>query len=207
METLELRKQFKPFYEPSAKKVELVTLPPLNFLMLDGAIEPGSKPGTSPAFQEATEALFGVSYTLKFAVKKRKDSPVDYPVMPLEGLWWLTDGEFDPTRHDNMRWTLMIMQPEIITPEMVQAAITETSRKKGNPAVARVRFETIEEGTALQTLHIGTYATEPETLARMQAHAEEHGYRFTGRHHEIYLGDPRKTDPAKLKTVLRHPVQ
>src|SRR5574338_515247 len=117
MKTLDLRKQYRHLYQPSAKKIEIVHVPRLQFAMIDGAIEKGSEPGTSASFQEATQALYGISYTLKFMLKKRKTNAIDYPVMALEGLWWVEDGMFDITVKDNWFFTLMIMQPDVITKE------------------------------------------------------------------------------------------
>jgi hypothetical protein len=212
MKTLDLKKQFKSLYAPSAKKVEIIRVPPLQFAMIDGAIEKGSEPGKSPSFAEATQALYGLSYTLKFLLKKRKTDAIDYPVMPLEGLWWVEDGMFDITVKDNWFYTLMIMQPEVITRELFDEGLEQVRRKRGDsPALSRLRLTQFEEGLCMQTMHIGPHASEPATVERMRLFAEGNGYqdcvgRPGGKHHEIYLGDPRKADPAKLKTVLRHPV-
>jgi len=210
--TLDLKKEFKHLYQPSSKQVELVQVPCLQFAMIDGAIEKGSEPGKSPSFAEATQAMYSMAYTLKFMLKKRKTNAIDYPVMALEGLWWVEDGIFDITVKDNWFYTLMILQPEVITPEIFEAAREQVHRKRGeSAALARVRLGKFEEGLSVQTMHIGPYATEPATIERMKAFAQENGYRdrvgLGGKHHEIYLGDPRKADPAKLKTVLRHPVE
>jgi hypothetical protein len=213
MKILDLRKQYKHLFQPSAKKVELVQVPRLQFAMIDGAIEKGSEPGKSPSFAEATQALYGISYTLKFMLKKRKTDPIDYPVMALEGLWWVEDGVFDITVKDNWFYTLMVLQPEVITQKIFDEGLEEVRRKRGDsPALSKLRLETFEEGLCVQTMHIGPYATEPATVERMRAFAQESGYQdcmglLGGKHHEIYLGDPRKADPAKLKTVLRHPVE
>ena len=211
MKTLDLKKEFKHLYQPSAKKVEIVQVPRLQFVMIDGAIEKGSEPGKSPMFAEATQALYSVSYTLKFMLKKRKTDPIDYPVMALEGLWWVEDGMFDITVKDNWFYTLIIMQPEVITPNIFAEGLEQVRKKKGeSELLSNVRLEHFEEGLCVQTMYIGPYATEPATIERMRAFAEENGYRDCIRedrkHHEIYLGDPRKADPAKMKTVLRHPI-
>lgn len=211
MKTLDLKKQYKYLYQPSAKKIEIVEVPKLQFAMIDGAIEKGSEPGRSPVFAEATQALYSISYTLKFMLKKRKTNPIDYPVMALEGLWWVEDGVFDITVKDNWFYTLMILQPEVITKDVFAEGLEEVRKKKGDsPALSKLRLASFEEGLCVQVMHIGPYATEPATIERMRAFALENGYKDNvgpnGRHHEIYLGDPRKADPAKLKTVLRHPV-
>jgi len=211
MKTLDLKKELKTYYQPSAKKPEIITVPRFQFAMIDGAIEKGSEPGKSPAFAEATQAVYGISYTLKFMLKKRKVDAIDYPVMALEGLWWVVDGKFDITVKDNWHYTLMILQPEAITPALFAEGLAEVKRKRGDsPALSQLRLEYFEEGLSVQMMHIGPYATEPATLATMLAFAADEGYRdrvgLGGKHHEIYLGDPRKADPSKLKTVLRHPV-
>jgi len=212
MKILDLRKQYRDLYKPSAKKAVLVKLPRLQFAMIDGAIEKGYEPGNSPAFQEATQALYGISYTLKFMLKKHKTGAVDYPVMALEGLWWVEDGLFDITIKDNWFYTLMILQPDIITQDIFEEALEQLHKKRGDsPGLSRLKLAHFEEGLCVQTMHIGPYATEPASVERMRAFAQESGYRDLvgsgGKHHEIYLGDPRKADPAKLKTVLRHPVE
>ena len=212
MKVLDLKKQYKHLYQPSAKKIETVAVPRLQFAMIDGAIEKGSEPGKSPSFAEATMVLYGLSYTLKFMIKKRKTDPIDYPVMALEGLWWVEDGMFDITVKDNWFYTLMMMQPDAITSGIFEEARAQVRKKKGDSEMlSRVRLAHFEEGLCVQTMHIGPYATEPATIERMRAFARENGYRdcvgLGGKHHEIYLGDPRRADPAKLRTVLRHPIE
>ncbi len=212
MKALDLKKQFKYLYQPPAKKIEIVQVPRLQFATIDGAIEKGSEPGKSPFFAEATQALYGIAYTLKFMLKKRKANAIDYPVMALEGLWWVADGSFDITVKDNWFYTLMIMQPYVITKELFDEGLEQVRRKRGDsPALSKLRLVNFEEGLCMQVMHVGPYATEPATVERMRLFAEDNGYRdcvgLGGKHHEIYLGDPRKADPAKLKTVLRHPVE
>jgi hypothetical protein len=212
MKTLDLKKEFKSLYQPSAKKVEIVQVPLLQFAMIDGAIEKGSEPGKSPLFAEATQAIYSMAYTLKFMLKKRKTDPIDYPVMALEGLWWVEDGFFDITVKDNWFYTLMILQPEVVTPEIFEDAREQVRRKRGDSAsLSRVRLGTFEEGLCVQVMHIGPYATEPATIDRMREHMRENGLQDNvgpnGKHHEIYVSDPRRVPPEKMKTVLRHPVE
>ena len=212
MKTLDLKRDLKYLYQPSAKKPEILKVPKLQFAMIDGAIEKGSEPGKSPMFAEATQVLYSISYTLKFMLKKRKTNPIDYPVMALEGLWWVEDGFFDITVKDNWFYTLMILQPEVITKDVFAEGLEQVRKKKGDsPALSKLRLAHFEEGLCVQMMHIGPYVTEPATIERMRAFASENGYRDrvgpNGKHHEIYLGDPRKADPAKLKTVLRHPLE
>lgn len=210
METLDLRSQYKSLYNPSAKKVELVQVPRLTFILLDGQIEPGYGPGTSPQFQAAMEAMYGISYTLKFMLKLHKTNPVDYPVMALEGMWGVPGFDratFDITNPSGWEYTLLMMQPDLITQNLFQEGLAQLKKKRGSqPAFDRLRLDSFEEGLCIQIMHIGPYATEMATIARMDAYAEANGYQMDGRHHEIYLGDPRRTAPEKLKTVLRHPV-
>jgi hypothetical protein len=203
---LDLRKELKQYYMPSAKKIELVEVPEFNFLMIDGAIEPDKSPGTSPLFEQATGALYGAAYTLKFMFKKRKENPVDYPVMALEGLWFVEDGQFDIRKPGNWKYTLMILVPDLVGAEHFAEAVGQLRKKKPSPAVERLRLERFYEALCVQTMHIGPYAEEPATVTRMEAFAAENGYQMSHKHHEIYLGDPRRGDSAKLKTVLRHPV-
>jgi hypothetical protein len=211
MKILDLKKQLKAYYQPPARPA-IIQVPCFQFIMIDGAIEKGKEPGNSPGFQEATPALYGISYTLKFMLKKRKSEPVDYPVMALEGLWWVEDGFFDMTVKDNWFYTLMILQPEIITPDLFAEGLQQLRKKKGDsPALSSLRLADFEEGLCVQAMHIGPYASEPATIGSMRDFALTQGYRDrvgpTGKHHEIYLGDPRRSDPARLKTVLRHPVE
>jgi len=212
MKILDLKKDLKAFYKPSARKVEFIQVPRFQFLMVDGAIEPGMEPGNSPLFHENMEAMYSAAYTLKFTFKKREKDPVDYPVMALEGLWDARDGKFDINIKDNWDYTLMILVPNLITHGDLEAALAQMRAKKGDlPGFSRLRLDSFEEGPCVQTMHIGPYATEPETLERMLAFMAEKGLQdlvgMGGKHHEIYLGDPRKAAPDKLKTILRHPVK
>lgn len=207
MQTLDLKKQFKQLYAPSAKTPEFVKVPLLQFVMIDGKIEPGHRPGDSPRFQAATSALYGVSYALKFMSKQRAEHPIDYGVMALEALWWIEDGDFNFDKPDNWHFSARIMQPEHITAVMVEAARAKVRKKEPAPILDELHFAPFEEGLCVQMMHIGPYATEPATIAQMERFAVAQGYRFQRLHHEIYLGDPRRTAPEKLKTILRHPVE
>ena len=207
MKQLDLKKQLKRYYQPSAKAVDLVDVPRFKFIMLDGTLKAGATPGTSREFQEAIGAMYGFAYTLKFASKLRTVRPIDYPVMALEGLWW-TEGKgfaFDPKRAWNYR--LMILVPDHIDAAMFRAARRQLEEKRPNPDLAQVRLASFEEGLCIQIMHVGPYAEEPTTIARMHEFAKENGYLLRGKHHEIYLGDPRRTAPERLKTVLRLPVR
>ena len=212
MKMLDLKKELKYLYAPSAKKPDVLKVPKLQFAMIDGVIEKGKEPGNSPAFAEATQALYSVSYTLKFMFKKRKANAVDYPVMPLEGLWGIQDVMVDVAKKDNWSYTLMILQPDIVTKDIFAEGMEQVRKKKGaSPALPQVRLAHFEEGWCVQMMHIGPYATEPATIEVMRAFALENGYRDNvgpdGMHHEIYLSDPRKAKPEKMKTIVRHPIK
>ena len=212
MKTLDLKKELKYLYAPSAKKPEILKVPKLQFAMIDGIIEKGKEPGNSPAFAEATQALYSISYTLKFMLKKRKTNAIDYPVMALEGLWGVQDKMVDVAKKDNWTYTLMILQPDVITKDIFAEGMEQVRKKKGDsPILSKLRLSHFEKGLCVQMMHIGPYATEPATIEIMRAFAAEDGYRDNvgpnGLHHEIYLGDPRKANPAKLKTVVRHPLK
>ena len=200
---LDLRQQLKYLYNPSPKEAAMVTVPDMQFLMIDGT----GNPNTSPAYQEAVEALYGVAYTLKFQVKR--EQAIDYPVMPLEGLWWAEDMQaFSIDNKDDWQWTMMIMQPEQVTAQLFEQAREQVRRKKDSPALANMRLQLFHEGTAAQIMHIGPFSTEGPTIARLHAFIRGQGYRFDGKeqkHHEIYLSDPRRAAPDKMKTVIRQP--
>ena len=198
----DFKKELRELFVPPIKDFVLVTVPELSFLMIDGMGDPGS----AQSYAEAVEALYSVSYALKFASKK--DLEQDYVVPPLEGLWWADDpAAFVARRRDEWRWTMAIMQPDWISEAMVAAAVETSGRKKELPALPGLRFDRLYEGLSLQIMHIGSYETEGPTLARLHSeYMPAHGYTFNGPHHEIYLGDPRKTAPEKLKTILRQPV-
>ena len=207
MKKIDLRRELKALYAPCAKKVEIVDVPEFKFVMIDGAIEPDETPQTSKSFQDAIGALYGASYTLKFMSKLRKSNPIDYKVMALEGLWWTDAGQFDINKKDNWKWTMMIAQPEHITEEMFHEALRNLKEKKDNPALSKARLESFWEGRCVQIMHIGPYGEEPRTIEKMAAFAGENGCRLCGKHHEIYLGDPRRCAPERLKTILRHPIK
>ncbi len=205
---LDLRKQYKEFYMPSAKEVVLVDVPEFLFISLDGTVEAGVRPGDSESFGEAMGAMYGVAYTLKFMSKLRALDPIDFTVMAIEGLWTTESGEiFEFDWREPSLYTLLMMQPDHITADMFERAVAETRAKRPSAALDRLRLEHWTEGPSVQIMHVGPYADEPATLDRMDAFADEHGYQFHGRHHEIYIGDPTRSKPENLKTVLRHPVK
>ncbi len=202
MEKIDYTKQLKHLYGPSAKKVEIVDVPRMNFLMVDGE----GDPNTAKSFSDAIEALYPLSYTLKFMIKKGKTG-IDYGVSPLEALWWADDmSVFTTGNKDAWKWTVMIMQPEFITPAMVEEATQEVARKKKPVSLPLARFESFAEGKAAQLLHIGPFAEEWPTIEKVHAVIEESGSQRVGKHHEIYLSDLRRAAPEKWKIIVRQPM-
>lgn len=195
---LDLRKSLHHLYAPPAGAVEVVEVPPMKYIMVDGAGEPNGTP-----FQVAVGAIYSLAYTLKFRCKKVEKR--DYNVMALEGLWW-AKGKFDLAKRDSWLWTLMVVQPDFATDKMFAEAFLEVREKKNPPGLTRARLETFDEGLCVQTMHVGPYSTEPQSMALIDAFAKNHGYRMVGKHHEIYLGDPRRSAPSKLRTIIRHPI-
>jgi hypothetical protein len=189
-------------YRARKNRISLIHVPELQYLMIDGHGDPNS----SPAFAEALQALYPLAYQLKFASKRELGR--DYVVPPLEGLWWADDMEAFTAARDKSRWdwTLMIMTPDWIEASMFAAAV-DRAAPNGPARMHEVRLEVLTEGSCVQALHIGAFDAEAELLARI--HHEfipDHDLRMTGRHHEIYLSDPRRTAPEKQRTILRQPV-
>lgn len=200
---IDFKKELKHLYGAAKNKAEIVDVPRMNFLMVDGS----GDPNTSQAFKDAIEALYSVSYTLKFMIKKGK-TPVDYVVPPLEGLWWADDWDaFGTGEKDKWKWTVMIMQPEYVTEDLFENAVQQVEKKKNPPALSRLRLEGFHEGFAAQTMHIGPYAEEGPSIEKLHSFINEKGYTLKGKHHEIYLSDPRRSAPEKMKTIIRQPMQ
>jgi hypothetical protein len=175
----------------------------MNFIMIDGM----GDPNTSQEFQNAVEALFGVSYTLKFVVKKGKLG-IDYGVLPLEGLWWAEDmSQFSVENKDSWKWTLMIMQPEFITANLFDQAIDQVTKKKGLVSLTKLRFTSYKEGKSAQIMHIGPFSEEGPTVEKVHGFIEDQGSKISGKHHEIYLKNLRQTAPEKLQTIIRQPMR
>lgn len=199
---VDLKKELKHLYQPSAKEVVQVEVPTFQYLMVDGE----GDPNTSQEYAQAVEALFSVSYTAKFMVKKGAQG-IDYAVMPLEGLWWADDmSAFIANDKSRWKWTMMIMQPHFVANDVIQAAISEVKRKKALPAVDKLRLEAFSEGNCAQVLHIGPFSEEGPTIERLHSFIDARTGR-DGKHHEIYLSDIRRADPAKWKTIIRHPMK
>lgn len=201
LQKLDYKKDLKHLYGPSARRVVEVVVPALDYLMIDGMGEPGSEP-----YAQAVEALFSVSYTAKFMIKKGA-AAIDYAVMPLEGLWWADDmTAFTAARRDEWRWTMMIMQPPVVDHVTIEAAIAEVERRKKLPAVPKLRLETFTEGKCAQILHVGPFSEEGPTVERLHEFIDERSA-LRGKHHEIYLSDIRRADPKNWRTILRQPME
>ena len=201
MASIDLKKVYREHYTARVGKPALVEVPPRPFLMIDGA----GDPNTSQEYADAVSALYPLSYGLRAAIKKETGD--GYTVMPLEGLWWADDmANFSVDDKSDWKWTMMICQPEPATADLAAMLIPEVTAKKSLVSGHRVRFDVYEEGRAAQVMHIGPYADEAPTIAMLHQFIEDQGLVRSGLHHEIYLGDPRKSDPAKLKTIIRQPV-
>jgi hypothetical protein len=197
---IDFKKEFGTLYFPNAKEVVAVKVPSMNFAIVDGQ----GDPNTSPDYREALEALFGVSYTLKFALKFK--GVADYRVAPLESLWWTDEpGGWSLKSKEGWNWAAMVMQPGVVTRKHFRDGVLQLKERKNPPKLSKVRFERFSEGMAAQILYVGPYSAEGPTIARIHAFIQGQGYRLTGKHHEIYLGDPRRTAPDRLKTVIRQP--
>jgi hypothetical protein len=200
MKKVDYKKELKHLYGSSSKKVVIVEVPSMNYFMVDGEGGPAAE-----SYQQAIEALYGLSFRVKLDVKKGVGP--DYTVMPLEGLWWAKDiTAFSADRKDEWQWKMMIMQPDHVTAKHVNAATKQLREKKNPLALDKIRFESYHEGPSVQILHIGPYDDEGPTIAQMHKFIDENGYQLHMKHHEIYLSDPRRSKPEKLKTVLRQPI-
>jgi hypothetical protein len=200
-EKIDLFKLHKDQYV-APKQPQLVEIPEARYLAVSGRGEPGGE-----EFAAKVGALYGVAYTVKMT--RKFAGKQDYTVCKLEGQWWV-DGErqnFAATDRKQWNWKLLIRTPDFVRDEELNEAVTTLLQKGKEPEVRQVGFESFAEGTCVQMLHVGPYDSEPETILKMQAFAEEQGMELRGRHHEIYLSDPRRVPPERLKTILRHPVK
>jgi hypothetical protein len=202
MSKYDIKKAHKALYTAPTKAFAVVEVPELHYIAVDGH----GDPNTSTAYRDAVEALYGVAYTLKFASKALDK---DFVVGPMEGLWRADDpAAFLARRKDEWDWTMMISRPDWITEDMVRSAVDRVAEKRRTDALDGLRMHTLDEGTSVQILHIGSYDDETPTLERLHQHyLPYNGLTFNGDHHEIYLSDARRTAPARLKTILRQPVK
>ncbi|MCK4488613.1 MAG: GyrI-like domain-containing protein [Anaerolineales bacterium] len=201
MSKVDFKKTLKQFYIP-LKEFVIVDVPEMQFVMVDGH----GDPNTAQEYQDAVEALYTVAYKMKFISKKTLEK--DYVVPPLEGLWWAEDMETFHTREKSeWDWTMMIMTPEWINVEIFDEAIVQVRKAKDPASLDKVRLERYHEGLSVQIMHIGSYDDEGPILSQMNSDfIPKNGFVENGKHHEIYLSDPRRVALEKLKTVLRQPV-
>jgi hypothetical protein len=198
-EKLDLRKKLAHLYHPPVGDVQILKIPRMKYIMVDGGGSP-----ESDDFHQAIGTIYNVAYTMKFRSKKLLKK--DYNVMALEGLWWMEGGGFDVNKRGSWQWTLMVVLPDFVTPKLFADSVKEVKAKKNPPGVEKAHLAAFAEGLCAQTMHVGPYSTESQTIARLEAFVREHGYRMVGKHHEIYLGDPRRAAPSKLRTIIRHPI-
>lgn len=203
MDKYDFKKAHKALYAPSAREFSRVVVPTFQFLCIEGQ----GNPGTAVAYGHALEALYCVSYSLKFDSKNNLGR--DYVVAPLEGLWWAENMDAFITRDkDAWSWTMMINQSDWISAAMVADAVAKAGAKKEIAALNKLGFESMFEGECVQILHHGSYDDEGPVIRRLhEQYLPENQLQFNGKHHEIYLSDPRRTAPEKLKTILRQPVR
>jgi hypothetical protein len=202
----DLSKELQELYFPSAKEPVVVKVPKMNFLMIDGQ----GNPNTSKDYMNAIGALYSVAYTAKFTLKKSTKGE-DFIVMPLESLWWADDvRDFLKGKKEKWHWTAMIMMPRQVTKKVVDDTIAQLKKKgkdKELPGLPKLRLEEFDEGLSVQMMHIGPYSEERPNIEKVHNLIRESGHKIVGKHHEIYLGDPRRTKPEKLKTVIRQPME
>ena len=201
MNKIDFKKKLKHLYNPT-KDFSIVDIPEMLFLMIDGHGDPNN----SQDYKDALDTLYSVAYKLKFFSKNSLEK--DYVVPPLEGLWWAENMEVFTVNLNKSQWdwTMMIMTPGWITKEMFEDAVSQVHVNKNPIALGLLRFDTFFEGKSVQTMYIGSYSDEGPTISAMHDYIEEQGFSLCGKHHEIYLGDPRRTAPEKLKTIIRQPV-
>ena len=199
---LDYKKEYPLLYRPKNKPT-ILDVPSMKFFMIDGK----GDPNTAKEYKEAIEVLYAISYALKMKIIKKEEPEKDYVVPPLEGLWYIDDmSKWVETSKDDWKWTMMIRIPDYVTSEQIEKAREITEETKKLAALAKIYVKDYEEKKVVQMMHIGSYAEEHANIMKMHQYAIENGYSISGHHHEIYLSDPRKVDPAKLKTIIRQPI-
>ena len=210
MEKFDFKKEYKDLYMPKTEP-SIVTVPEMKFIAVRGS----GDPNTSPEYKQAMEILYGLSFTIKMSKMSgsQPDGYFEYVVPPLEGFWSVNDGIFDGlniTDKSKFHWISVIRQPDFVTESVFEQARAEAEKKKKND-MSKAEFITVSEGLCVQSMHIGSYDSEPSTILKMREYAEKNGYSEdlsdTRLHHEIYLSDPRRCAPERLKTVIRHPIK
>lgn len=206
----DFKKEYKEFYMPKQVPA-VITVPSMNYIAVSGTGNPNDEAGE---YKEAVGLLYAVAYTLKMSEKSGYEMKgfFDYVVPPLEGLWWQqgSDEKIDYSRKDDFSWISMMRIPDFVSPDDVEWAKQTATKKKGLDC-SKVEFMNLDEGLCVQIMHVGSYDSEPETVRLMDDYLEAEGFKKdindVRRHHEIYLSDPRKADPSKMKTVIRHPIR
>lgn len=203
--TEEFAKFMKALYSPSNEKIDELSVPKMKYLVVNGRGAPGS-----PAFQQAIKSLYGIAFGIKMGLKFNKmpkpKGYFDFKMPPLEGLWW-QQGVINPASKEAFEWSLMIMMPNYVTKELLNQARLQVGSKHPLIPYSLVSLQEFEEGSAIQTVHVGSYATEDYDIERLQNYAKKYHYEIAGKHHEIYISNPRITKTQDLKTVLRYPVR
>lgn len=199
MTSIDLKKIYREHYTAKSTP-SIVDVPERRFLMIDGH----GDPNTSQEYIDAIQTLYPIAYGLRAAIKAATGDA--YTVMPLEGLWWVPDmADFNVADKANWLWTAMICLPDVVDETMGRTVIEEVTEKKSLASGEKARIEAFTEGTAAQILHVGSYSDETANIETLHRFIHDNGYSLTGKHHEIYLSDPRKTDTAKLRTIIRQP--
>jgi hypothetical protein len=201
---LDFKKEYKSLFSPSAKEPEIIEVPAFKYIMIDGQ----GDPNTSEKFSDKIQVLYGLSYTIKFMLKLDEKDPFDFTVPPLSGLWCADDmTAYSEGRKHEWKWTLMILMPDRVTLEVFEEGKRKLRKKKNPNFLDQTRLEIYEEGLSAQIMHIGPYAEEAPTIAKLHDFFQDKGYTFSGRHHEIYLSDPRRCQPEKMRTILRQSIK
>lgn len=200
---LDYKKAFPELYKPSAKEPSIIEIPEMNFFMIDGRGDPNK----STEYKLAIETLYAASFTLKMKIIKKKMPTKDYVVPPLEGLWYMPQMENWSMKEKNKWfWTMMIRIPDFITQQQIKKSMIVLKETKNPVVFPKLRYKKYKEGKCAQILYFGSYDDEPETISKLHSYIEDQGYVLKGKHHEVYLNDPRRTKPEKLKTILRQPM-
>ncbi len=203
MDKVDYKKTLKDFYQAKVNVPVVVQVPKMNFIMIDGR----GDPNTSQEYIDAVQTLYPVAYTIKFTCKIKYGK--DFGVMPLEGLWWTENmADFSAENKSNWLWTAMIMQPDVVTEDIYNQAVQQVREKKNPESLDKLSFASYDEGRAAQVMYVGPYSDEGPTIQELHEFIKKQGGSLDDsnkHHHEIYLGDPRRTDPSKLKTIIRQP--
>ncbi len=200
----DFKKEYKFLYRPSSKTPEIVQVPDFKYLMIDGR----GYPGESQEFQDKIAVIYGLAYTIKFMFKLDKAHPFDFVVPPFSGLWWAKDHQafIDKDRKNEWQWTIMILMPDQVTNGSFTEAKGKLKEKKNQPFLQEAYLQIYTEGKSAQIMHIGPYSDEGPNIKKLHDFFQQQGYTFNGKHHEIYLSDPRRCQPEKMKTIIRQPI-